>query len=96
MKALASLLLLAALVSAADKRYSVCIVGAGEETCTKALDRATAAAVLEVFAKAPIGGLDAVYIYDTKGKNKTCRVVPAQQLPTEHPGITPTPVDNRL
>lgn len=91
MKFLAVFLVLASLASAADKRYSVCLVSGSDEACTKPLTKEAAYAVLDVFSKAPIGGLDAVYLYDTKSKNKKTRAVPAQQLPP-----LPHPIEDGL
>jgi hypothetical protein len=83
----AGLLIFAALASAADKRYAVCLVSGSTAQCTKPLTRETSEAVYAVFVAAPIGNLDAVYIEDVKTK-KMVKGAKAEPEPDE-PGGEP-------
>ncbi len=100
MKFLTGFLLCAALLCAADKRYSVCLVAGPDEQCTKPLTKDVSDAVFDVFSKAPIGGLDAVYVYDTKAKHKKGQhgviVTPAHPIPDPGANITLTPGETKL
>ncbi|MES2067601.1 MAG: hypothetical protein V4522_13180 [Pseudomonadota bacterium] len=84
MKLLFTLLLATASLYAAGKHYVVCIVAGEDTACTKPLSKDAAEAVFQVFSKAPIAGMDAVYLADTRKTKK-----PKQQLPPE-PRPAPT------
>ncbi len=89
MKLLTGLLVFAGLLSAADKRYAVCISIAGREQCTLPLTRNVAEAVFATFTIAPIRGLELVWMEDTKSKKKAPAGPHAQPQPDDPPPQPP-------
>jgi hypothetical protein len=86
MKLICAFLLATSLACAAQKRYVVCIIAGDAERCTKPLTKEASEAVFDVFARAPLQGIDAVYLADTKAKTKNKDAAPpASDRPAAHP-----------